>query len=456
MATSPPAAAAAPARFQRAWWAERIPVPTRRLAWLTVALSPLGLLAPAPWGFVAIPVGVLVLFAVDAVRAVAPGTIALRRRLPGVIQLGNDAELVWQLRNPTQRPVRVHLADELAPSLHASARRATVTLAGGARAEVTATLAPARRGRFELSRLVVRTEGPWGLAARQAARELPATLRIHPSFRSRDEAELRIERGRILEVGLRSAKGRGSGTEFDSLRDYSVDDEFRRIDWAATARAGRPIVRTFRAERNQTVLLLLDTGRVMAGLVEDAPRLDHAMDAVLAVTTVATRLGDRAALLTFGARVHGVVPASARASQIGVITDALYRLEPELAESAYRDAFTAALVRFRRRALLILITELADEAVTETLLPALPLVLRDHIVIVASVRDPAIERLERSVAQSPGEAYRIAAASAARVRRDRTAQLLRARGVVVVDAPPGALAGRLADAYLDIKAAGRL
>ena len=112
-----------------------------------------------------------------------------------------------------------------------------------------------------------RVDGPLGLAARQGRLRQPATLRVYPRFRSREEAELRIDRARILEVGLRSAKGRGGGTDFDQLREYTVDDEFRRIDWAATARAGRPIVRTFRAERNQNVVVLFDNGRVMAGRV---------------------------------------------------------------------------------------------------------------------------------------------------------------------------------------------
>ena len=119
--------------------------------------------------------------------------------------------------------------------------------------------------------MVVRVLGPFGLVARQRARRVPGELRVYPPFRSRQEAELRIDKARILEVGLRSAKGRGGGTEFDQLRDYTVDDEFRRIDWAATARSAKPIVRTYRAERNQTVLILLD-GRVMAGRVADVPR----------------------------------------------------------------------------------------------------------------------------------------------------------------------------------------
>ena len=139
-------------------------------------------------------------------------------------------------------------------------------------------------------------------------------LRVYPPFRSRDEAELRINRARILEVGLRSAQGRGGGTEFDQLREYSVDDEFRRIDWSATARAGKAIVRTYRAERNQTVISLLDNGRVMAGRVDDVPRVEHAMDAVMMLTAVATRLGDRAGLVVFDRDVRAVVPPATAAT----------------------------------------------------------------------------------------------------------------------------------------------
>ena len=149
-------------------------------------------------------------------------------------------------------------------------------------------------------------------------------LRVYPPFRSRDEAELRINKARILEVGLRSAQGLGGGTEFDQLREYTVDDEFRRIDWAATARAGKAIVRTYRAERNQTVISLLDNGRVMAGRVDDVPRVEHAMDAVMMLTAVATRLGDRAGLVVFDREVRAVVPPAHGRDQLGRVTEAMY------------------------------------------------------------------------------------------------------------------------------------
>jgi uncharacterized protein (DUF58 family) len=304
--------------------------------------------------------------------------------------------------------------------------------------------------------LAVRVDGPLGLAAKQDRQVMPATLRVYPPFDSRDEAELRINRARILEVGLRSAQGRGGGTEFDSMRDYGPDDEFRRIDWSSTARAGRPIVRTYRAERNQTVLLLLDNGRVMAGRVGGVPRVEHAMDAVMMLTAVATRLGDRAGLVAFDREVVAIVPPAHARSQLNRVTEAMYQLEPQLVESDYAGAFVEALARFRRRAMLVVFTELVEQAVADTLLPALPLIVRDHVVVIAAVQDPAVLALAESSPENPSGAYRKAAAIAALEERRRLVGRLRGMGVTVVDGPPGRLAPALADAYLKVKATGRL
>ena len=155
-------------------------------------------------------------------------------------------------------------------------------------------------------------------------------------------------------------------------------------------------MRTYRAERNQTVLLLLDNGRVMAGRVDDVPRVEHAMDAVMMLTTVATRLGDRCGLVAFDSEVRAVVPPGHGRHQLGRVTEAMFDLEPALVESDYRGAFAETLSRFRRRALLVVLTELVEQAVAESLLPALPLIARDHLVVVGAVRDPDVERWARA------------------------------------------------------------
>jgi len=434
------------------------PVPTARFVAVTACLAVVVLVLPVavPWGFVAGCLLAVALAVVDTAAAADPSVVGVDRQLTSTVTLGGDGEVRWRVTNPTARRVRVAVADELAPSLGAGRRRFALTLPPGASLTERTELHPSRRGRFEPDDVVVRVEGPLGLMARQRTRALRTPMRVLPPFRSRTQVELRIARAQLLEIGLRTARGTGGGTEFDVLRDYSVDDDVRNIDWAATARTGRAIVRTYRAERNQQVLVLLDNGRFMAGNVAGVPRVEWAMDAAMGLTAAAGALGDRCGLVTFDSVVHDVVPPAAGRSQLERVTDALYDLEPQLVESDYAGAFAVTVARVRRRSLLVLLTELAEEAMTETLLPALPLLLSRHLVIVGSVADPAVRTWATAPPQSVDGAYRMAAANAATTRRARTASLLRHMGATVVDAAPDQLAAQLVDAYFAIKADARL
>ena len=433
-----------------------MPIPTRRLAAVAALASIVVLVADGVLGFLVVNAVLAVAALVDWALASRPSVVEITRGLPEVVQLEGRDEIVWRVANPTGRRQRVGFADELAPSLRAGSRRARVTVPAHGAADVSTTIHPSRRGRFEPTAMTVRVEGPLGLAARQQTRRLPGVLRVYPPFRSREEAELRINKARILEVGLRSAPGLGGGTEFDQLREFTVDDEVRRMDWAATARAGKAIVRTYRAERNQTVISLLDNGRIMAGRAADVPRVEHAMDAVMMLTAVATRLGDRAGLVAFDREVRAIVAPGHTRDQLGRVTEAMYQLEPALAESDYQGAFAATLARFRRRAMLVLFTDLVEQAVGETLIPALPLISRNHLVVVAAVQDPQVVQWALATPRDGVGAYRKAAAVAALDERRRTTARLRGLGATVVDAPPGQLAPQLADAYLRVKATGRL
>lgn len=445
-----------PRRGSRAWWSGVVPVPTRRLGVVTLAVAAVVALVPIDLSILVPVVLLAVVVTVDRLRTPAPWKVPVRRQLPAVLPLDGQGEITWIVGSPAGRTVQVAIADELPPSLGAIRRRASLRVPAGGQARASSELRPSRRGTFRPTDVTVRVTGPLGLVHRQADRPLPGQVQVHPSFRSREQAELRLRRARVLTEGQRATRRRGEGTEFEALRDYVHGDAFRHVDWAATARAGRPIVRTHRSERNQQVLVLLDAGRVMAGAVDGVPRLDHGMDATLALATVATRLGDRVGMVAFGARTRAVVPPRRDTDQLRRLSTAMHALEPELAESGYRDAFRTTLGRFHRRALLVLITELAAEVVQETLIPALPLVLRDHAVIVASVRDPQVARWRDGDASTVGEAYRAAAAAGLLTERERTAALLRRHGVVVVDAIPGDLAGAVVDAYLDVKLGGQL
>jgi uncharacterized protein (DUF58 family) len=412
--------------------------------------------AGADWRWFAVAEGALVvLLGIDVLLCVPPKQIGVTRSLPDTVTVGERAEVAWAIENRGTRPVRVTVGDTVWPSLRPTRHRADVRVGPSSRHRFTAHLEPSRRGRFPFSEVTVRAYGPMRLGARQQARAVDATLRVMPGYPSRDEMRRRM---RVpFETGLRSVRTRGSGTEFDQLREYRPGDEVRRIDWAATARQQRAIVRDYRAERNQHVVILLDNGRVMAGTIGDSPRVEHAMDAVFGLSQVAVAIGDNVGMVAFDAQVRAIVPSSGSKAQFSRMAEAMYLLEPELSESAYRVAFNQATARFRRRSLFVVLTDLVESVVASSLLPALPVLTRTHLVMVAAVRDPEIEAWAAGSGHEwASEAYRSAAAVATLDARARVAARLRAAGAVVVDAAPGRLAVDVVDTYLELKSTGRL
>ncbi|MCB1255714.1 MAG: DUF58 domain-containing protein [Microthrixaceae bacterium] len=448
-------------------------VPTTRFAGLAVVLACVGFVAsvagvPETYSFSTVAVVALVVAIWDGLVGTSHSLLTVTRRHPPVVALGAVSKVEWEIRSDAKRPLRVMVADELAPSLRADIRRFAITVPSGSTVEVSTRIEPTRRGRFDISTMTVRIVGRFGLMARQRDVPLTTVLRVHPRFRSKDEAELRIKRARVLEVGTRSATGFGGGTDFEQMKEYLPDDEYRRIDWTATARVGRPVVRTYRAEKNQSVLVLLDNGRVQAGLIEGVPRVEYSMDAAMMLTTVATRLGDHCGLVGFDSQIRTVLAPSRHRDQVSQVAEAMYNLDPELAESDYSGAFSFAAARFRRRMLIVLLTDIVDHSISGALLPALPTLSRKHIVLVAAIRDPQLEQWARPTTLSPPDneadgdmtpeeliSRRISAMNTLRSRELSIAKL-RNMGATVIDTSPDRLASELGDAYLMIKGTGRL
>ncbi len=431
------------------------PVPTRRSVVVLVTIAASALVVPVAFGedewwgaWVLVNAVVIVVLVADWVLAPSPKRFAIERIHPSSVVIGSKAAMGWEVSQSGGRRRSVWIADDLAPSLRAETRRVRVVVpangVGGARTWIE----PSRRGRFEPARMVVRTSGPLGLMVRQSARTVPTRLRVLPAFLSAKKAELATRQARAQQVGLRSARARGGGTEFDSLRELTPDDETRRIDWAATARSAHPVVRTYRAEQNQTVLCLLDSGRVMAGRIDAIPRFEYAMDAAMLLAELATGLGDRMGLVAFDRTVHATIEPSNRRSQRARVAETLFDLEPALAESDYRSMMTHVAARYRRRHLLVLMTELSEEVIESFVLPALTILTRTHLVVVASVQDPDVVRWAHHGRADAEGAFLRASAIEVLAERQRLAARLRARGVIVIDAAPDRFSEKLGEAYL--------
>ncbi|MCK8676773.1 DUF58 domain-containing protein [Streptomyces lichenis] len=420
---------------------------------------PVGFLAPSWTGMLAVNAPLSLAILCDYALAAPVKSLRFTRSGDTSVRLGDAAEVHLTLANPSTRPLRARLRDAWPPSAwhpgtEQAASRHALTVPAGERRRVTTLLRPTRRGDHQADRITVRSYGPLGLAARQGSHRVPWTVRALPPFHSRKHLPARLARLRELD-GRTSVLTRGEGTEFDSLREYVPGDDTRSIDWRATARQTTLAVRTWRPERDRHLLVVLDTGRTSAGRVGDIPRLDAAMDAALLLIALASRAGDRVDLLAYDRRLRAQVRGRSAKDVLSAAVDALATLEPELVETDTRGLSSAALAHAPQRSLIVLLTGLDTAPVEEGLLPVLPQLTKRHNVLVASVSDPRVQAMI-SARGTVDAVYEAAAGAKATALRARTAERLRGHGVTVVDATPENLAPALADAYLALKAAGRL
>ncbi|MFE0134156.1 DUF58 domain-containing protein [Streptomyces sp. NPDC059037] len=420
---------------------------------------PVGLWDPSWTGILAVNTPLALACACDFALAAPVRRLGLTRSGDTSVRLGDTADIDLTITNTSGRPLRAQLRDAWPPSswqpgTEVEASRHRLTIPPGERRRLTTRLRPTRRGDHQSDRVTIRSYGPLGLLTRQGSHKVPWTLRVLPPFTSRKHLPSKLARLRELD-GRTSMLTRGQGTEFDSLRDYVPGDDTRSIDWRATARQSTVAIRTWRPERDRHILLVLDTGRTSAGRVGDAPRLDASMDAALLLAALASRAGDRVDLLAYDRRVRALVQGKAAGEVLPSVVNALATLEPELVETDARGLTSTALRTANRGSLIVLLTSLDAAPIEEGLLPVLSRLTQRHKVLLASVADPHIEQMAK--ARGTTEAvYDAAAAAQANAERHRTAEQLIRHGVTVVDATPTELPPALADAYLSLKAAGRL
>ncbi|MGW1535980.1 DUF58 domain-containing protein [Streptomyces aureus] len=420
---------------------------------------PVGIWGPSWTGILAVDVPLALACACDAALAAPVRRLGLTRSGDTSVRLGESADVTLTVTNPSGRPLRAHLRDAWPPSswepgTETEASRHRLTVPAGERRRLTTRLRPTRRGDRRADRVTIRSFGPLGLFSRQGSHEVPWTVRVLPPFTSRKHLPSKLARLRELD-GRTSVLTRGEGTEFDSLREYVPGDDTRSIDWRATARRTTVAVRTWRPERDRHILIVLDTGRTSAGRVGDAPRLDASLDAALLLAALASRAGDRVDLLAYDRRVRALVQGRAAGDVLPSLVNAMAGLEPELVETDARGLAATAVRTAPRRSLIVLLTTLDAAPVEEGLLPVLSSLTQRHTVLLASVADPHVARMAKARGDVDA-VYEAASAAQAEAERRRTAETLRRRGVTVVDATPDDLAPALADAYLALKAAGRL
>ena len=417
---------------------------------------------PAPFlGVAVLTAAVLLLVLLDRAMAVPPDALTVTRSGERTVRLGGTATVTLHLANPTDRTLYAQVRDAWVPS--AGARPDVppdrlLTVPPGGAATLPVRLTPTRRGDRPAVALTVRSLGPMRLGARQRA-EQPATprwtLRVLPRFDSRRHLPEKLSRLRVID-GVQVTRGRGHGTEFDTLREYAVGDDVRSIDWRGSARRADVLVRTWRPERDRRLVCVLDTGRTSAVRLGDEPRLDTAIDAALLLTALAARAGDRVDLLAADTEIRARVTGSGRAALLARLVDAVAPLQPALVETDFELIAAEVLRRERQRSLVVLFTALEAGAIGDGLLPVLPRLATRHRVVLAAAGDPVLAGLATATPTGPDDPYAAASAWRALAERDRVRAALSRYGVTVVDVPGHRLAPAVADTYLRLKSLGQL
>lgn len=423
----------------------------------TVALAALGAIPAAlaesrnvAWLWI---IGVVALALLDVWMAPRTSRVGVRRQAPGAVRLSQSARTTLDVANLGRRRIRGAVRDAWQPSAGAASTRHAFSLAPGEVQSFGTMLRPTRRGDRQAGAVTVRTYGPLRLAGRQRSIEAPAHVRVLPEFASRRHLPSRLVQLREID-GRTAVRLKGAGSEFDSLREYVIGDDVRSIDWRGTARRGEVVVRTYRPERDRRVVIALDTARLSAARVGDAPRLDASIEATLLLGALASHAGDRVQATAFD-RVERARAASSGPQLMAELADALATVEPSLLEPDWPALVRLVQSRVSQRSLVVLLTTVDTSAMDSGLIEAVAALQRRHQVLVGSVEDPELGAMlaDRSDAEA---AYGAGAAARAMLEREAAATRLRQLGAEVVLSLPDDLAPAVCDRYLALKAAGRL
>jgi uncharacterized protein (DUF58 family) len=378
----------------------------------------------------------------------------LTREHDNKLSLGAENPIHVRLRNRSWRSARFIVRDEAPEQFKIEKRTMEGQVAPRGTWESTYYVRPLRRGDYQFGDLTLRWSSPLGLVIRQAKVDAKGPVKVYPNLLDVRRYDLLLKRNRLQEMGLRTTRQFGEGTEFERLREYLPDDEYRRINWKATARRNFPVTTEYQTERSQQVIAVLDVGRMMQSPVADIAKLDYVVNAVLLLTYVATGKGDRVGMLSFADDVmHYLGPRQGR-GQFYRMLELLYAVEPQPVEPDYRKALAYLAVKQRRRALVVVFTDLTGGASLNSLVAQMSMLARSSLPLLVTISDPDVVNASQMSPNDSLGVYQRAAASQLLDERRVVLDALRQRGVLTLDVPANQLSMSVINRYLELK--GRL
>jgi uncharacterized protein (DUF58 family) len=438
-------------------------VPTRRLARVVLATALLWLLpvvVSAPWASL-VPIVALEVLAVACIAdaALTPGRRALvvERVVPGAIGVGDTVQGTYTVRARWPLSLRGELYDTLPEALtRADGWQLTFAVTRDATV-LPFTVTGKSRGEYPLGPIVLRIAGPFGLVAHTVRVATDDRVTIIPSIAKLHRYQLLALQFRLRELGARRLRRRGEGTNFTGLRDYVPGDDPRHIDWKATARRLRPITREFSIEQGQTVMLIIDAGRLMTQIAGALPRFEYALSSALILANVAVQSGDSVGLLLFDDQIRAYVPPARGPAAIRAIRDALIPAQPTLTEPDYAAAFRTLATRHRRRSLLVIFTDVIDDRSSRALIAHTARGARTHLPLVVALRNEALVAAAVPATRTTTDGlYESVAAEELLSAREEALERMRRAGVSVVDVQPQAMTAAVVNRYLELKGRGAI
>lgn len=386
-----------------------------------------------------------------------PPELTIRREFEKRFAIGDRSEVRLHVENATSSSFHLAVKDEYPPEMVLDeTREAEFTVEAQTTADFFYYLTPPRRGNYKFGVTAVRYLSKLGLVWCQTALGEAQAVKVYPNMRRAREMELKALGARSFLAIQRKAVRRGEGREFESMRDYVRGDELRHISWTATARRSKLTTRQYQIERDQTVVIALDAGRLMTGRIEDETKFDTAIHASLALMSACARAGDNCGLAVFGRRVRKYLPPKRGVEHIDAVLEALHDLEPELIEPSYARAFQFISANLKKRAFVVILTDLVDKESSKELINSLKLLRPRHLPLVVTIGD---RDLNATVSKTPAEIKDVFTQSAAEeIIHQREAALLRveALGGLALDVTTKTLAPKLLESYLRVKERGML
>jgi uncharacterized protein (DUF58 family) len=441
-------------------------IPSARTLWLLagggIVTTLLAILVPARLGIaIALTFGwyfVLILVAgIDAWRSKADRVQVSREPL-GKLSIGRDNPVTLTIASTSKggknRQFSYQIRDGIPQDLAATPEFIAGVSKAGTSETIAYTVHPYRRGEYEWQGIYVRQLSCWGLAWHQWRVDAAQTVAVYPDLVGLKALSIKLT---LQSTGaMRQKKKRGMGTEFSELREYNIGDDPRSIDWKATARRNRPLIRVLEPEQEQTVIILLDRGRLMTANIQGYKRFDFGLNATLSLALTAIQRGDRVGVGVFDRYLTTWMPPQQGQNHFSRILDRVSRIQPELLEPDYLGAVTTIIKQQSRRALVVIITDIIDDIASAELLTALGRLTPRYLPFCVTLRDPQVDvRAKELAADLPG-AYTQAVALDLLRQRELAFANLKRKGVLVLDAPANQISDRLVDRYIQIKSRNQL